>query len=221
MKKVSVLIFCLLLAGCGTSKPVPDWLNASYNQLESYKKSFLSGREKIAAVQFKGVLIEIKKSGDLEVLARTHLIRMALQTAVLEDMEEGEYLKINDVHPSLQNHTFYAFLKGGTSQVDENLLPGQYLGFYRTIKRDAGAADCLQEIGKMEDSLSQLVALGVLVRLRHYDESVLKKAVDISSAQGWKKALLAYLEKLQNYYEEKKETAKALGIQQRIKIIRD
>jgi len=104
MKKVSVLIFCLLLAGCGTSKPVPDWLNASYNQLESYKKSFLSGREKIAAVQFKGVLIEIKKSGDLEVLARTHLIRMALQTAVLEDMEEGEYLKINAVNPSLRNH---------------------------------------------------------------------------------------------------------------------
>lgn len=221
MKKVSLLIFCLLLAGCGASKPVPDWLNASYNQLESYKKNFLSGREKIAAVQFKGVLIEIKKSGDLELLARTHLIRMALQTAVLEDMEEGEYLKINDVNPSLQNRAFHAFLKGEASQVDENLLPGQYHGFYRTMKRDAGAADCLQEIGKMEDPLPQLVALGVLVRLRHYDESVLKKAVDISSAQGWKKALLAYLEKLQNYYEEKKETANALGIQQRIKIIRD
>lgn len=221
MKKVSLLIFCLLLAGCGASKPVPDWLNASYNQLESYKKNFLSGREKIAAVQFKGVLIEIKKSGDLELLARTHLIRMALQTAVLEDMEEGEYLKINDVGPSLQNHSFHAFLKGEASQVDENLLPGQYHGFYRTMKRDAGAADCLQEIGKMEDPLPQLVALGVLVRLRHYDESVLKKAVDISSAQGWKKALLAYLERLQNYYEEKKEPANALGIQQRIKIIKD
>ena len=221
MKKVSLLIFCLLLAGCGASKPVPDWLKASYNQLEIYKKNFLSGKEKIAAVRFKGVLSEIKKSGDLEVLARTHLIRMALQTAALEDMEDGEYLKINDVHPSLPNHSFYVFLKGGTSQVDENLLPGQYLGFYRAMKRDAGAADCLQEIGKMEDSLSQLVALGVLVRLRHYDESVLKKAVDISSAQGWKKALLAYLERLQNYYEEKKETAKALGIQQRIKLIRD
>ena len=65
MKKVSLLIFCLLLAGCGASKPVPDWLKASYNQLEIYKKNFLSGKEKIAAVQFKGVLSEIKKSGDL------------------------------------------------------------------------------------------------------------------------------------------------------------
>lgn len=221
MKKFLLFASLMLLAGCGASKPVPDWLSTSYNQLESYKKNYLSGKEKIAAIQFKGVLSEIKKSGDLEVLARTHLIRMALQTAVLEDLEDGEYLKINELSPSLQHRSFYAFLKGETGQVEENMLPGQYAGFYRTLKRNAGKTDGLKEIEKMEDPLSQLIAMGVLVRLRQYDEGVLKKAADTASAQGWKKPLLTYLERLQAYYEGKKETGKASAVQQKIKLIRD
>lgn len=219
MKKHLLLIICLLFLGCA-SKPIPDWLNTSYNQLESYTKSYLSGKEKIAAVQFKGAINEIKKSGDLEILSRAYLIRMALQATALENTDDDEYLKIDALQPSLPNRSFYAFLKGEINQVDDSLLPQQYRGFCKALRQSAGA-ESLQEIEKMEDPLSQLIALGIIVRLRQDNEDVLKKAIAAASAQGWKKPLLVYLARLQSYYEGKKETDKALAIQQRIKLIQD
>ena len=219
MKKHLLFSICLLFLGCA-SKPIPDWLNTSYNQLESYKKSYLSGKEKIAAVQFKGAISEIKKSGDLEILSRAYLIRMALQATALENTDDGEYLKIDALQPSLPNRSFYAFLKGEINQVDDSLLPQQYRGFCKALRQSAGA-ESLQEIEKMEDPLSQLIALGIIVRLRQDNEDVLKKAIAAASAQGWKKPLLVYLARLQSYYEGKKETDKALAIQQRIKLIQD
>ncbi|PIP08967.1 MAG: hypothetical protein COX51_01380 [Syntrophobacteraceae bacterium CG23_combo_of_CG06-09_8_20_14_all_50_8] len=220
MKKLSALVLCLLLTGCGASKPVPDWLNTSYNQLENYQKNYLSGTEKIAVVQFKGAINEIKKSGDLEILSKAYLIRMALQTATLENVNDDEYLKIDALQPSLPNRSFFAFLKGEINQVDDSLLPQHYRGFCKALRQSAGA-ESLQEIEKMEDPLSQLIALGIIVRLRQDNEDVLKKAIDVASAQGWKKPLLVYLDRLQSYYEGKKDTDKATGIQQRIKLIRD
>lgn len=219
MKKHLLLIICLLLLGC-TSKPIPGWLNTSYNQLESYKKNYLSGEDKIAAIQFKAAINEIRKSGDLEILSRAYLIRMALQAAALENTDDDEYLKIDALQPSLPNRSFYAFLKGEINQVDDSMLPQQYRGFCKALRQNAGA-ESLQEIEKMEDPLSQLIALGIIVRLRQDNEDVLKKAIAAASAQGWKKPLLVYLARLQSYYEGKKETDKATGIQQRIKLIRD
>ncbi|MCG6533156.1 MAG: hypothetical protein L7F78_00400 [Syntrophales bacterium LBB04] len=219
-KQSLLLVLCLLLTGCGASKPIPDWLSISYSQLESYKKSYLSGKEQIAAIQFKGALSEIKKSGDLEILARAHLTRMALQTALLEDMESDEFLKIDALSPSVQNRNFYAFLKGEMAQVEEKLLPPQYQGISKNVKQPAGAAQ-LQELGKIEDPLSQLIAIGILVRLHQENEAILQRAIDTASAQGWKKALLVYLERLKLSYEVKKKPEKALAIEQRIKLIRD
>jgi hypothetical protein len=222
VKKVFlIMISCFLLAGCGASRPVPDWLRISSTQLETYKINYLSGKDKIAAAQFKSILGEIRKSGDLEVLARAHLTRMALQTSVLETREDGEYLKISALSPSVQNSNFYAFLKGDVGKVDENLLPAQYTGFYRSLRTDAVCASCFQEVEKIEDPLSRLIAAGVLVQFRPPDERVLKKAIDTASAEGWKKALLVYLERLQAYHESRKETQAACNIEGRIKLIRD
>ena len=218
MKKALILTLCLLFAGCGSPKPVPDWLSTSHNQLEGYKNNYLSGDEKRAASQLKGALSEIKKTGDLPLLARAHLIRMALETVVMEDLTDGEYLKIDDLGPDRQNRNFYLFLKGDAAKVDEKFLPDQYQGIFRSIKRGA-SADYVKEIDKMEDPLSRLIAIGVMVRIRQDNEALMEKAIDTASAQGWKKALLVYLGRLKEYYLKKGEKEKALGIEGRIKLI--
>jgi hypothetical protein len=220
MKKHQLLIICLLFLGCA-SKPLPDWLNTSYNQLENYKKSYLSGSEKIAALQFKCTINEIRKSGDLEILSRAYLIRMALQATAFENMNEEEYVKIDALQPSLPNRSFHAFLKGDISHTDVNLLPGQYRGLCKALQQKGNGVELLREIDNMEDPLSQLIALGIIVRLQQDNEYVLKKAIVVASAQGWEKPLIVYLGRLQSYYEGKKETDKATGIKQRIKLIRD
>jgi hypothetical protein len=220
MKKFLWIALCLLLAGCGTTKPAASWLSAGYNQLDNYKKHYLSGQDKIAAIEFNDALKEIKKSGDLEILARSYLIRMALQTATLQDLAGAEYLKIEAVQPSPANRNFYAFLQGEIAQVDGKLLPVQYSGFVATL-RQPREGECLRAIEQMDDPVSRLIAVGILVRLGQENEAVLQSAIATASAAGWKKALLAYMARLKAYYEGKQERSKALAIEQRMNLMQD
>ena len=214
------MVFSFLLVGCGSSKPVPDWTDASFNQLDNYKKSYLSGKERIAEAYFNKAVDEIKSSGDLEILARAYLTKYAVHVAVLEAFDDREYMRIDAVEPILQNKNFYSFLKGAFDNVDEKLLPQQYAGFLRAFqsgKKD----DVAHEISKMDNPLSKLIALGLLVQKNKNDETDLKLAIDIASHNGWKKALLAYLFKLQSFYKTNNKPDKAAHVEERIQLIKN
>ena len=214
---VYLLTFSIILLGCG-SKQVPDWTKASFNQLENYKKNYLIGKEQSAELYFNKAIDEIKKSGDLEILARVYLTKYAAHIAVLEDFDDGEYLRIDALQPVLHNRNFYRFLKGSFDTVDEKLLPQQYDGFMRACRKGK-IEDISNEISKIEDPLSKQIAIGLLVQKNTYDEGILKIAIDTASHNGWKRALLVYLDKLQSFYEMKKETQKAANIKQKIQLI--
>ncbi len=214
------MVFSFLLVGCGSSKPVPDWTDASFNQLDNYKKSYLSGKERIAEAYFNKAVDEIKSSGDLEILARAYLTKYAVHVAVLDAFDDREYMRIDAVEPILQNKNFYSFLKGAFDNVDEKLLPQQYAGFLRAFqsgKKD----DVAHEISKMDNPLSKLIALGLLVQKNKNDETDLKLAIDIASHNGWKKALLAYLFKLQSFYKTNNKPDKAAHVEERIQLIKN
>lgn len=219
MKKIGLFFAIIaILAGCG-SKNIPDWTYASFNQLESFKKSYLSGNERIAELHFYKATAEIKKSGDMEILARAYLMKYAVHVAVLEPFDDREYLTIEAVSPVARNRNFHSFLKGAFDHVDVDLLPKQYEGFVKAF-RGGKAENVTGEIAKIEDSLSRLITVGLLVTQGKYDEGNLKLAIDTASRNGWKKALVVYLERLQLFYEGKKEKDKAVSIQQRLQIIR-
>jgi len=214
------MVFSFLLVGCGSSKPVPDWTDASFNQLDNYKKSYLSGKERIAEAYFNKAVDEIKSSGDLEILARAYLTKYAVHVAVLDAFDDREYMRIDAVEPILQNKNFYSFLKGAFDNVDEKLLPQQYAGFLRAFqsgKKD----DVAHEISKMDNPLSKLIALGLLVQKNKNDETDLKLAIDIASHNGWKKALLAYLFNLQSFYKTNNKPDKAAHVEERIQLIKN
>jgi hypothetical protein len=178
MKKlVILLIFVISLIGCGGSKQIPEWIDNSYNQLENYKKNYLSGKDRIAELQFNKAIDEIKKSGNLEILGRAYLTKYAVHIAVLETFDEREYLTIEALEPALQNRMFYNFLKGSFDKVDESLLPGQYKGVLKVFRKGK-YEDAAHEISKMEDSLSKLIVAGLLIQKNTYDEGVLKIAID-------------------------------------------
>jgi hypothetical protein len=221
MKKIlCLLISIILLLGCGGSKQIPEWINTSFNQLENYKKNYLSGKDRIADLQFNKAVDEIKKSGNLEILGRAYLTKYAVHVAVIEAFDEREYIKIDTLQPVLENRTFYNFLKGSFDKVDESLLPRQYNSVLK-IFRKGNYEDAAHEISKMEDPLSKLIVAGLLIQKNTYDEGILKIAIDTASQNGWKKALLAYLEKLLLFYETKRETEKAANITQRIQLIKN
>jgi len=221
MKKIVILLFFVIsLLGCGSPKQIPEWINTSFYQLENYKKNYLIGKEHIAELQFNKAVDEIKKSGNMEILGRAYLTRYAVHIAALEVFDDKEYLHIDALQPVLQNRTFYNFLKGSFDKVDERLLPIQYRGVLKIFHKGS-YEDAAHEISKMKDPMSTLIATGLFIQKNTYDEGILKIAIDTASQNGWKKALLAYLEKLLLLYEMKKETEKAANIAQRIRLIKN
>lgn len=219
-KIICLMMLSILLVGCGSSKPVPDWTDASFNQLDNYKKSYLSGKERIAEAYFNKAVDEIKNGGDLDILARAYLTKYACQVAVLEAFDDSEYLRIDAVEPVLQNKIFYGFLNGAFDSVDEKLLPQQYEGFLRAFK-SGKKEDVAREISKMDNPLSKLIAVGLLVKKNKDEEIDLKFAIDIASQNGWKKALLAYLGKLQSFYMTNNDPDKAAHVEARIQLIKN
>lgn len=215
---LTVTLLMILLMSCGGSQPIPEWKYASFNQMEDFKKSYLEGKAGIADFNFQRAVEEIKKSGDLNLLAKAYLNRYAVQVALLESFRDDDFLKIQTAEPDPVNAGFCAFLKGNFSQTDRNLLPPQYAQTVADIlaaRKDSLAAD----VQKIEDPLSRLVMTGLLVQYGYENEELLNGAVETASRQGWKKALLVYLNRLQAFYEQRQEGEKADKIKQKILLI--
>jgi hypothetical protein len=166
---------------------------------------------------FKKAVEEIKKSGDLDLLGKVWLTRMALQVAVMDEPEDGDYPKIEAAQSVPANRNFYLFLKGDAA-ADGALLPAQYHTFLPALHggnaTEAGAA-----AAKIGDPLSRLIAAGLTIRRHPENEALLRTAVETASRNGWKRALLAWLKRLGAFYEASGEAAKAAAIRQRIDLI--
>ena len=72
---------------------------------------------------------------------------------------------------------------------------------------------------KMRPAAMSLVMTGILVRHGYETGELLSGAAETASRQGWKRALLVYLGRLQIFYEQRQEGAKADKIRQRILLI--
>ena len=220
MKKLFFFLLPLLLmTGCG-AKPAPVWISSGHKQLESFKQDFLTGRDSsITESHFRKAVEEIKKGGDADLLGKAWLTRMALQVAIREELEEGEYLKIESVEPVPANRNFYLLLKGDTGQVDVSLLPEAYRPFWKAfLSRDATKAAA--SIAAIEDPIPRLIASGLAVSHRLENDAILRTAVETASRNGWKRALSAWLERLQSYYEAAGDVKNASAIRARIDMMR-
>jgi hypothetical protein len=220
MKRIlCLLILFLLLGGC-SSKPTPGWIVVGNQQLETFKQHFLTGGQQVLTERhFLKVLEEIKKSGDLDLLGRAWLTRMALEVAVLSEIDEGEFGKIAAAYPVPANGNFYLFLTGDPIAVDGSLLPAQYRSFLKALQGGDTAKVEKAVAAMADDPLSQLIAAGLSLRRHPENEAILQTAVSTASRNGWKRALLVWLERLQTFYAAIGDTARATAVRQRIDLI--
>jgi len=220
MKNIFFIVcFILAVHGCVFSHK-PAWLINGSKELETYKIGFLSGAGDTATESnFKAAVGEIKKSGNLDLLQKAWLTRMALQAAVLREMEEGDYREVAAVKQYSENDNFYAFLKGDISSVDVKLLPEQYRGFAVALLNGDGLKAGRAIASMKDEPLSRLIAAGIALRGNIENEAIILTAVETASVNGWKRALLAWLERQAACYEKKGDASNAAEVRRHIEVI--
>lgn len=221
MRKIYYLIFiAIILEGCAINLR-PSWIETAEIHLERFKAGFLTeGQGRIVEKHFMRAAEEIKKSGNLDILEKAWLTRMALQTAVLKEMEEGDYREIAEINPVTENENFLTFLKGDIPNVEIEALPKQYREFGRALLT-GDAIKSGKAIASIKDEpVSRLIAAGIAVKSGIESEAIIQTAVDTASNNGWKMALIVWLERLAAFHDAAGENGKAEDIRRRIELIR-
>ena len=180
--KILFLFSAVLLSGCASSSPQPDWQLNAKSALDSFQQRYLRGDTRAAQAEFDRARAELQSTGRGDLVARAELVRCAVRAASLE----------------FDN------------------CPG-----FERLRADAGAeelayADFLS--GKIErtgtdDLLSRLVSHGVKFNSGKATPENIAAAVDIASAQGWRRPLLAWL----GVQEKRAEAAGDREAQERIR----
>jgi hypothetical protein len=187
MRFAIALLFTLLLSACASGPEIPDWQTNAKSSIDAAVSAYLSGNDRIEALEFAKARSEMSSTGQFALVARVELIRCASRMAslVLEECAGFEKLR-QDADPSERAYADY--LTGRIKAQDIALLPKQHQGIARATGENAGEA-----IAALDDPLSRLVAAGVLLRSGRADPKVISIAVDTASSQGWRRPLLAWL----------------------------
>jgi hypothetical protein len=218
MRKLLLITLLIFISAC-SSQPIVQWKDTSSRQLENYKINFLTDKEDATEPHFAKTKKAISSSNDLNLLAVAYLTKYALHTAALEDFDDSDFIRIDKLQPNTANRAYYNFLKGNFAAIDSGKLQSNYSKILPLItNKDLPAA--AREIASISDPLSQLIACGVWIKYVSVDESILQLAIDTAAKDGWRRPLWAYLNKLQSFYEDHKESAKAQNIKERLDLLK-
>ena len=221
MKRIFSLFFTFFIliasSGCG-GHAVPAWKRHSFNYLERAKHLYLTGDRHKADRYFEKAVEEITKSGNLTVLARAYLTRCSLKVAVLIPFSCYDFDMIDDIESDAEHRAFYLFLSGALETLDVDMLPRRYARVVSAVRTDS-LTGVNVALARIDDPLSRIIAAGVVVSIHMFDETTLQIALDTASEQGWKLAVLRYLEELKRLYAENGNASRAAYIQEKLQCI--
>jgi hypothetical protein len=180
------LSIVLMLAACGSKPRQPDWLVNADGAQDRFERTYLSGDDKVAAVEFTRFRSEVARTAQPGLVARAELTRCAVQVASLDFSPCTGFERLRPDAPEAER-AYADFLAGAAVSGDQvKLLPEPYRG----IAGGQGGAAALKGI---KDPLPRVIAAGVLLRTEKADPDVLQVAVDTASEQGWRRSVLAWL----------------------------
>ncbi len=208
--RACVAAACLLVA-CGSTAPLPDWKMNAKGSLERATEAYLSGNERIEAVEFARARAEIARTGRAELLARAELTRCAARVASLVFDDCPGFAALAQDAPAAERAYADYLIGRGTPQNAALLPPAQ-----RDVAAGKGSAAALAGIA---DPLSRLVAAGVLFRTGQAEPALLALAAETASNQGWRRPLLAWLNLQLKRAEAGGDATQAARLRRRIELI--
>jgi len=203
----------LALFGCAGGPPPPDWKLNAQGAIERAQEAYLSGQDRVAALEFARARSEIARTGRADLLARAELVRCATRVAslVFEACAGFDALQADAAAPE---QAYARYLQGQATAQDAALLPSQHRPLL--APQAAGAA-----VAAIEGPLSRLVAAGVLMRSNRADPQTIVLAIDAASGQGWRRPLLAWLGVQARRAELAGDTEALARIQRRMQLAGD
>lgn len=208
------LLAISFLAGCSSTPPPPDWKINAHNLLESYAKHYLNGDTRLAERNFERARAEIARTGRLDLAARAELGRCAVRLAALETEPCQGFARLA-AHAAAEDAAYARFLSGDWRALEVDRLPQQYQPLLK-INAHTGLVRSLEEI---KDPLSRAIAAGVLLHAGRASPEVIAMATRTASDQGWRRALLAWLEVQAKRAEAAGDAAGLELIRQRIDLV--
>ena len=163
--RVAGLLLLVSLAGCAGGPPPPDWQLNSTGAMQRFRQHYLNGDTRLADDEFALAKAELARTGRGDLLARAELVRCAVRVASLE-FDECSGFEALRAEAGAEELAYAEFLAG------------------RRERPGAAGTD---------DPVSRLVATGVKLRQAVVTPGEVAAAVDIASAQGWRRPLLAWL----------------------------
>ena len=187
MKRVIALISVVLLAGCASGPPTPEWQMNAKSALDRAVVAYFDGNTRVEAAEFERGRAEVASTGKVELAARAELLRCAARVASLAFDGCPGFETLRADAPAAER-AYADYLAGTLAPADVRLLPAQHRAVAQASRDAAGAA-----LAAMADPLARQVAAGVLLRTARASPSVQAQAVDTASAQGWRRPLMAWL----------------------------
>lgn len=184
-------VACAAVAGCASGPPTPDWQLNAHGAAQKAVQAYLLGDAQAEQRAFDRARAETSRTAQPALLARVELLRCAAQVAslVVEPCTRFEALRQDAAAPE---QAYARYLGGQLQAGDVEHLPRAQQGVAAALlSADAhGAAAALAQV---EDPLSRLVAAGVLLKAGQASPPVVVEALEVSSTQGWRRPLLAWL----------------------------
>ena len=184
MKNLLLVVLLAGLAGCGNKPRQPDWLVNADGAQDRFERAYLTGRDKVAAVEFQRFRDEVASTAQAPLVARAELTRCAVQVASLDFSPCAGFEPLREDAGDAER-AYADFLAGRLAPEQVKALPEDYRGI-----AGAGGAGALE---KIKNPLSRLIAAGVLLRTEKADPKVLETATNTASEQGWRRAVMAWL----------------------------
>jgi len=178
----------LLLVACSSAPPV-EWQSNAKSALDRAVAAYLAGDTRVANVEFDLARRELARTGRADQVALAELTRCAVQVASLDfrpcEGFENLRLEANDAQ-----RAYADYLANRLQPADAALLRDQHRAFVAGGVSGDAAASALRAI---DDPLARLVATGVLFQGGRANPAAIALAVETSSAEGWRRPLLAWL----------------------------
>lgn len=199
----------LLLAGCASHPPAPDWQGNARSATERAVAAYLVGNARVEGAELGRARNEVGRTGRADLLARVELSHCAAQVAslVFGPCVAFEPLRADAAAPE---RAYADYLLAKATPAEVALLPEAH----RAVA--ASAAPGATVLAGVTDPLARLIAAGVLFEAGHADPGAVAVAVDTASAQGWRRPLLAWLGVQLKLAEQAGATDEAQRLRRRI-----